>query len=140
MLTYFLMDIILIDTAGPGNEQPGLLNNLFTPLLNDQRDMPFIRLSLKITFIIIPAAVFLFVIPGLHWVWYAAYLLLLIFFLGPYVLMLHNICHRKLFKKKYRYLNHYIPWALGIFSGKHPKLIFIIMWLCTILKIINQKT
>ena len=118
------MDIILIDTAGPGNEQPGLLNNLFTPLLNDQRDMPFIRLSLKITFIIIPAAVFLFVIPGLHWVWYAAYLLLLIFFLGPYVLMLHNICHRKLFKKKYRYLNHYIPWALGIFFGQTPETYF----------------
>lgn len=38
--------------------------------------------------------------------------------------MLHNICHRKLFKKKYGYLNKYIPWVLGIFFGQTPETYF----------------
>ena len=96
-----------------------------TPLLNDARDLVFIHLALKITFIILPFSILLFVSPDLNWLFYAGYLIiLLIFFLGPYVLMLHNICHRKLFKKKYDYLNKYIPWVLGIFFGQTPETYF----------------
>lgn len=119
------MDIILTDPTAYKKVKFNFLDIFFKPLVNDERDMAFIYLAFKITFIIIPSAIALFVIPGLHLVWYIAYLLiLLIFFLGPYVLMLHNICHRKLFKKNYDYLNKYIPWVLGIFFGQTPETYF----------------
>lgn len=119
------MDIVLTDPTVFKIGRFKFLNHLFIPLLNDERDMAFVFLALKITFIVIPAAIILFLIPGLHWAWYIAYLLiLLILFLGPYVLMLHNVCHRKLFKKKYEVLNKYIPWVLGIFFGQTPDTYF----------------
>jgi fatty acid desaturase len=119
------MELIVSDSVGMKKGKPNFIDYLFIPLINDKRDMSFIYLSLKITFIVIPAAVTIFLIPSLHWAWYIIYLLvLLIYFLGPFVLMLHNICHRKLFKKKYNYLNKYIPWVLGIFFGQTPETYF----------------
>ena len=119
------MEIILTDRVDVKVAKLNFLDRFFIPLLNDKRDMAFIRLALKITFLVIPAAVVLFVIPDLYWAWYVAYLLiLLIVFLGPYVLMLHNVCHRKLFKKQYAYLNKYVPWVLGIFFGQTPETYF----------------
>jgi fatty acid desaturase len=119
------MDIILTDPTSFKKEKLNFLDRLFIPMLNDQRDLAFIYLALKITIIIIPSAILLFIIPGLHWAWHIAYLLILfIFFLGPYMLMLHNVSHRKLFKRKYHYLNKYIPWALGIFFGQTPETYF----------------
>lgn len=119
------MEIVLTDPTANYKEKYNFIGRFFKPLLNDERDLPFIYLALKITFIIIPAAIALFIIPDLHWAWYLGYLLiLLILFLGPYVLMLHNVSHRKLFKKKYDYLNKYIPWVLGIFFGQTPETYF----------------
>ncbi|MEP7109860.1 MAG: fatty acid desaturase [Ferruginibacter sp.] len=119
------MEIILTDPMNLKQGKLNFLDRFFIPLLNDKRDMAFIYLSLKITFTIIPFAIILFVIPGLHWAFYVVYLIiLLVFFLGPYVLMLHNVCHRKLFKKKFSFLNKYIPWVLGIFFGQTPETYF----------------
>ena len=119
------MDIILTDPVGLNKKKLNFLDLFFIPLLNDKRDMEFIYLALKITCIVIPAAIILFVMPNLFWAWHAAYLIiLLIVFLGPYVLMLHNVCHRKLFKKQHNYLNRYIPWVLGIFFGQTPETYF----------------
>ncbi len=119
------MKIIITDPEDTGKKKLNFLDHFFIPLLNDKRDMAFIRLSLTITFTVLPSAAILFLFPQLHWGWYAAYLfILLVFFLGPYVLMLHNVCHRKLFKKQYNYLNKYIPWVLGIFFGQTPETYF----------------
>lgn len=92
--------------------------------INDKRDMPFIYLSLKITFIVLPFALFLFLNKDLHWLFYLAYVPVFFFFLGPYILMLHNTCHRKLFKKKYAYLTKYSHWFLGLFFGQTPETYF----------------
>lgn len=119
------MQIILTDPMGLKKKKVNFIDQLFIPLINDKRDMGFIYLSLKITFIIIPAAALLFIVPNLYWAWYVGYLLvLLIIFLGPYVLMLHNVCHRKLFKKKFNICNRYVPWVLGIFFGQTPETYF----------------
>ena len=110
------MEIILTDPIGLQKKKVNFIDHIFLPLINDKRDMAFIYLSLKITFIIIPAAICMFVIPGLHWSLYLAYLLiLLIVFLGPYVLMLHNVCHRKLFKKKIQYFQQVCSLGAGYF-------------------------
>jgi fatty acid desaturase len=98
--------------------------SLILKVLNDRRDMPFIYLSLKITFIVLPAAIFLFLNKDLNLLFYISYFLLFMYFLGPYVLMLHNTCHRKLFKKKYSYLTKYTHWFLGLFFGQTPETYF----------------
>jgi fatty acid desaturase len=70
-------------------------------------------------------ALYLFVPGGFSW-WIAVPYLVFLFavMLGPFVLMLHNTSHRKLFKKEYSFLNHYIPWVLGPFFGESPETYF----------------
>ena len=119
------MDVLVTDTIEFTKKKLNFIDLFFIPLLNDRRDIVFIYLSIKITLVIIPSAIVLFIFPKLQWWWHGVYLLLLIIvFLGPYVLMLHNVCHRKLFKRKYNYLNSYIPWVLGIFFGQTPETYF----------------
>lgn len=119
------MDIIVKDTMEVKIPQYNFLDRWIYPLLNDARDIVFIHLSLKIIFIVIPFAIILFIFPNLYWSFYVVYLIiLLIFFLGPFILMLHNICHRKLFKKKYGYFNKFIPLLLGVFFGQTPETYF----------------
>lgn len=93
--------------------------------IRDERDLPFIYLCLKITFILIPISVFLF-IPGCFRWWIGLPLLAInmIVGLGPFILMLHNTSHRKLFKKEYNIFNYYIPYILGPFYGESPETYF----------------
>ena len=93
--------------------------------IRDERDLPFLYLILKITFLILPVAAYLFIPGNFRW-WIAVpYLAVgLGIFMGPFVLMLHNTSHRKLFKKEYAFLNHYIPWVLGPFFGESPETYF----------------
>jgi len=91
------------------------------PLLNDERDVPFVRLSLKLFFINVPLAVLLY-LPGVYRWWLAVpyFLLNSLVFMGPFILMLHNTSHRTLFKRRYRFLNLLIPWVLGPLYGVTP--------------------
>jgi len=90
-------------------------------LINDERDLPFITLALQMTLTIIPAAALLYV-PGFFRWWMAPIYWALVFlvFIDRYMLMLHNTAHRKLFKRKYKLLNKWIPWVLGPFCGQSP--------------------
>ncbi|MGP8215684.1 MAG: fatty acid desaturase family protein [Bacteroidia bacterium] len=93
--------------------------------MRDERDLPFITLCLKITFIVIPIGVYLY-IPGCFNWWISIVFLLAntTIGLGPYILMLHNTSHRQLFKKEYEWLNYYIPYVLGPFYGESPETYF----------------
>jgi fatty acid desaturase len=87
--------------------------------------MPFIRLSLFLTLVFGGAAIYMF-IPGNFRLWMAPiYWALYFVFLGPFVLMLHNVCHNTLFKRQYDLLNKYIPWIVGIFLGQSPEAYFV---------------
>src|SRR5438309_509097 len=102
------MDFLLTDPVYIPKEKTNFLESILLRFLNDKRDLPFIYLSLKITGIIVPFALYLFLGKNVHWAMYLIYLaLIFIFFLGPFILMLHNTCHRKLFKKQYSYLIKY---------------------------------
>src|ERR1700743_393749 len=73
------------------------LDRFFVSLLRDQRDLPFVYLTLKITFTLIPLAVILFV-PGMNnAVWWIAAIAYQYFnnvaFKGPYGLMMHCTSH-----------------------------------------------
>src|ERR1017187_5013950 len=91
--------------------------------VTDERDLPFVHLIFKISAILIPLVVLLFMpIPNiLWWLIAGAYFVCNLFLLsGPFTLMMHCTSHRPFFKKKYKILNEYVPWVLGPFFGHSP--------------------
>ena len=93
--------------------------------IRDERDLPFVHLTLRITVTMLPVAVLLYMpfVKGWWWALAAvAYQFLNnITYKGPFGLMLHCTSHRKLFKKEYEGLNNYIPWVLAPFFGHSPE-------------------
>ena len=93
-------------------------------IINDPRDVPFVKLMVLLTATVVPTGVVLF-LPGMFRWWLAAiHSGLFVFFLGPYILMLHNTSHRRLFRQPFRAMNYYIPWVLGPFFGESPETYF----------------
>lgn len=101
------------------------LDRFFLRYIRDERDLPFIYLTLRISFTIIPLAVLLYLPFVTGWVWFiiaGAYLILNNFiFKGTFGLMLHCTSHRPFFKKKYGFMNHYLPWVVAPFFGHSPE-------------------
>lgn len=99
-------------------------DQFFLKLINDKRDLPFVYLTIKIMLIMIPVGVSLY-IPQLP-TWAFAILALAYFYMnnfvfkGPFGLMLHCTSHRTLYKKSVGYLNHILPWYVGLFFGQTP--------------------
>src|ERR1700722_17309843 len=90
--------------------------------INDPRDVPFVRLSLMTTFVTVPFAIALFIPHVFSWPLAAAYTLMnFSLFLDRFILMLHNTSHRPLYRRRYRFLNHWIPWVIGPFFGETPE-------------------
>lgn len=120
-----ILEIDLKDPVFEKRENYSKVDNLFLRFIRDERDLPFIYLCLKITFFILPISIYLFFPNKFSW-WIAVpYLVFnLGIMLGPYVLMLHNTSHRKLFKEEYKFMNYYIPWILGPFYGESPETYF----------------
>ncbi len=101
------------------------LQLFFRSLIRDERDLPFVYLTIKITLTLIPLAILLF-IPGIpNWLWWVAAIAFSILstfiYKGPYGLMLHCTSHRCFFERKYNVLNHYLPWVLGPLFGQTPE-------------------
>lgn len=100
-------------------------NNFLLQMIGDKRDVPFLKLTIRISLTMIPLGVLLFIPAVTGWLWWviaASYIFLNnITFKGPFGLMLHCTSHRKLFNKKFRLLNHYLPWVIGPFFGQTPE-------------------
>jgi hypothetical protein len=110
------------DVAGRGGPTVGA--RLALRFIHDARDIPFLRLSARIASTVLPMGVLLFV-PGVFRWWLSAiHLGLVLHFLSPFVLMLHNTSHRRLFKAPWGRLNLVIPWVLGPFFGESPETYF----------------
>ena len=110
--------ISLRDPLYKRTEKYNLLEKFFVQLLHDERDLPFIYLCLKVTFLVLPFSIYL-VIPG-NFNFFIATIYLIFncsIFMPPVVLMTHSTSHRKFFKQKYRYLNYYLIWIIGPFYG-----------------------
>ena len=93
--------------------------------IEDERDLPFIYLTLKITLTMVPVGILLYLpfVNGLFW-WITAsvyFFLNNVVFKGPFGLMLHCTSHRPFFKKKFSWLNKYLPWVIGPFFGQTPE-------------------
>ncbi len=100
-------------------------DRLFKSMIRDERDLPFVYLTLKITFTLWPLAILMYW-PGVNnWLWWAAAIAYQFFnnitFKGPFGLMLHCTSHRAFFEKKYGFLNNYLPWVIGPLFGQTPE-------------------
>jgi fatty acid desaturase len=94
-------------------------------VLNDARDWPFIPVALQCS-LVLPLAAALFVLRRFPWWLGAAYVAFVVLGLTDrFVLMLHNTSHRPVCRKRYRALNHVIPWLLGPFFGESPQSYFV---------------
>lgn len=113
--------IVIDDPRYDKDKKHSSLDRFFLKYLRDPRDLPFIYTSIKLSAVVFPFAVLLFW-PGMFRWWLALIYLVYVLGinLGPFILMLHNTSHRALFKRKYRLLNHYVPWVLGPFFGETP--------------------
>ena len=97
------------------------LEKLLLRLLADKRDMPFGKLLFWIHCTVIPASIILYTPLLKGWQWWAlalpSFYLSQFYFKGSFGLMLHCICHRKLFKSKYHWLYNYTMWFVCPFFG-----------------------
>ncbi len=103
-------------------ESHNALERAFLPLMRDERDLIFVRVSAVISCTVLPLAAILFFmepwVVGLAAVPYVGFVFLT--FGGRYGLMLHATGHRPVFKREYAFLQNYIPWVLGPFLGHTP--------------------
>jgi fatty acid desaturase len=90
----------------------------------DRRDLPFLKLMAVTTLTVVPTGLLLFVPGQFRWWLAGVHLVLVIYFMGPFVLMLHNTSHRRLFRRPWTFMNQYIPWVLGPFFGESPETYF----------------
>jgi len=100
-------------------------DRFFVSLLRDERDLPFVYLTLKITFTLLPLAALLYTHIMPFWLWMVVALAYQYFnnvvFKGPYGLMMHCTSHRVWFRQQYGMLNYYLPWIIGPFFGQTPE-------------------
>lgn len=97
------------------------LDRYFLPKLHDARDMAIVRNALALTLSVVPLAVLLFV-PGVAR-WFIAPLYIgyvLARFEGRYILMLHVVAHRPLFRSGHALWSLYIPYLMAPFFGLTP--------------------
>lgn len=101
------------------------LDQFFLKFIKDERDLPFVYLSIRITLVLIPLSVLLFmpfITGAIWWAVAAAHLFVSTFvFKGPFGLMLHCTSHRPFFKPEYAWMNNYLPWVLAPFFGHTPE-------------------
>ena len=110
----------LTDPTYRADRPSSALDRFFQSLINDPRDVPFLHFIIRANLIVLPCAIYLFLPGRFSWWLFVPYEALVIFFMGPFVLMLHNTCHRPLFRRRYHRLNYYIPWGLGPLFGETP--------------------
>src|SRR4051812_256053 len=101
------------------------LDRFLLRAIRDERDLPFVHLTIKITVTLLPLAILLYMPFVDGWLWAViaiAYQYLNNFsYKGPFGLMLHCTSHRQLFKKEYGWMNNYLPWVIAPFFGHSPE-------------------
>jgi fatty acid desaturase len=118
------MDLVLRDPTYRAPASAGLVERVAGRFIHDRRDVPFLTLMALQTVTVLPTGLALFVPGAFRWWLAGLHLAIVVYFLGPFVLMLHNTSHRRLFKRPWGWMNQYIPWVLGPFFGESPETYF----------------
>ncbi|GAB3641966.1 fatty acid desaturase family protein [Spirosoma arcticum] len=94
-------------------------------LIKDERDLPFVYLIIRISLVLIPMSLVLFIPSLTGWPWLAVaaghFYVSNFVFKGPFGLMLHCTSHRSLFRPEFAYMNHVLPWGIAPFFGHTPE-------------------
>jgi fatty acid desaturase len=118
------MTIFLSDPTYCAAQSPSSAERIAERFIRDRRDLPFLKLMGLLSITVVPTGVILFVPGAFRWSLAVVHLALVVYFMGPFVLMLHNTSHRTLFRRPWRWMNQYIPWVLGLFFGESPEAYF----------------
>ena len=91
-------------------------------LIRDERDLIFVKVAALATLTLYPLAITLYLLPSWLTLLLAPVHLVAVYvgFGGRYMLMLHAVCHRALFKREHDWLNLWIPWVIGPLFGSTP--------------------
>jgi hypothetical protein len=115
---------VLRDPAEGTTASPGPFARFAARFICDPRDVAFVRLAALQSVIVIPTGLALFLPGPFRWWLAAVHLTIVLYWIAPFVLMLHNTSHRRLFKRPWGWMNQYIPWVLGPFFGETPETYF----------------
>jgi hypothetical protein len=96
------------------------LDRMALPYLRDRRDLYTLHYMLLMSVISMPNAYMLFTRPNYFYYGAAIHLLMFMTMGTKFVLMLHCVCHRKLFRPDADALNLWIPYVLAPFYGQTP--------------------
>ena len=90
-------------------------------LIRDERDLEIVYTALSRSAVVLPLAALLYISGDFPW-WAGLAYIGIVFkgFMARFVLMLHCVSHRALFKKDVDVLNHWIPVVMGPFFGQTP--------------------
>jgi fatty acid desaturase len=120
-----MRQLTTIDDPVYSEKSPNAAEQFALRFIRDKRDLPFLSLCLQIACTVIPISIALFFVEGMTWwILFAVFLLLEGYFMGPFILMLHNTSHNAFFKREYKLGNRLIPWGLCPFMGQSPDTYF----------------
>jgi fatty acid desaturase len=106
-----------LDMKYEAPESLGPVDRFLVGLIKDERDLVIVHTALWRA-LAIPSAIFVYATGGAWWAAAAHITLVFPMFMARYVLMLHCVSHRRLFKRNV--LNHFIPLVLGPLYGQTP--------------------
>ena len=122
----YIMKSLSVNTDPVFTAKPlSAADRFFLKFIKDERDLPFIYLTIQISCTLIPLAVLLYMPFVNGWLWALVAVAYQFFnnvtFKGPFGLMLHCTSHRALFKREYNFMNHYLPWVIAPLFGHSPE-------------------
>ncbi|HYG17280.1 MAG TPA: fatty acid desaturase [Ohtaekwangia sp.] len=120
-----VVSLQLTDPVFSADKKYSAFDRFWIKRIRDERDLPFVYLTLRISLIMIPLGILLY-IPGINGlVWWGIAIAYMFFnnfvFKGPFGLMLHCTSHRPWFNEKNKWLNYYLPWFVSPFFGQTPE-------------------
>jgi len=114
--------LTITDPVFEKEKKPSLIGRFLMTFLRDERDIPIGIFAIKMNLLLLPYAIILFW-PGVFRWWLGLPYPLIAFaiFAGPYINLLHNISHRPVFKKQFKFLNTWLVWVNGPLIGQTPE-------------------
>jgi hypothetical protein len=108
------------DPVQPGWRLGGFFKKLALTIIKDERDIDLLTCLVKLSILMPGLAAAVWFLPQYRLYVGLGYVAAFLFYLGPYILMLHNISHRPLFHYSLRFLNFWPQAGLGFFFGMTP--------------------
>ena len=108
-----------------GSSTPSVKPSFPVSLLNDPRDVVFLKTSAFNSLAMVIGVSLFFVTKLPWWAGPAYWLMLILVFIPQFTLMLHCVVHRPLFKKQNHWMLLYITWVMAPFHGQTPETYFV---------------